>query len=105
MKKTYEAKADSLILTFPNTRLGKTVEIGTEKNPWPYTTEDVDEQRFLADHESVELAGEGGGVEATPEAQAKAQELNVDLSEVEGTGSGGRILVSDVEQAAKEREE
>lgn len=38
--------------------------------------------------------------EATEAAERKAEELGVDLYEIEGTGSGGRILVSDVEEAA-----
>lgn len=36
-------------------------------------------------------------VEATEAAERKAQELGVDLTNVQGTGSGGRITVSDVE--------
>ena len=48
--------------------------------------------------------GEAGepksGVEATPAAERRAEELGVDLSQVEGTGSGGRITVKDVNRAA-----
>lgn len=40
-------------------------------------------------------------VEATDAAERKADELNVDLAEVEGTGAEGRIIVGDVEKAAK----
>lgn len=40
-------------------------------------------------------------VKATGAAEAKAAELEVDLSTVAGTGSGGRITVEDVESAAK----
>ena len=39
--------------------------------------------------------------EATEAARKKARDLGVDLSGVEGTGSGGRILVRDVTKAAK----
>jgi len=38
--------------------------------------------------------------EATAAAERKAEELNVDLSRVEGSGQGGRITVGDVEKAA-----
>ena len=38
--------------------------------------------------------------EATEAAERKADELGVDVSEVDGTGSEGRILVADVEEAA-----
>ena len=44
-------------------------------------------------------------VDATEAAERKAEELGVELSTVEGTGSGGRILVEDVESAAKEEGE
>jgi pyruvate/2-oxoglutarate dehydrogenase complex dihydrolipoamide acyltransferase (E2) component len=40
-------------------------------------------------------------VEATDAARRKAEDLGVDLARVEGTGSGGRILVRDVQKAAK----
>jgi pyruvate/2-oxoglutarate dehydrogenase complex dihydrolipoamide acyltransferase (E2) component len=39
--------------------------------------------------------------EATDAARLKAENLGIDLSQVEGTGSGGRILVRDVQRAAK----
>jgi pyruvate/2-oxoglutarate dehydrogenase complex dihydrolipoamide acyltransferase (E2) component len=41
-------------------------------------------------------------VRATPAAERKADELGVDLSQIEGTGSGGRITVKDVTEAAKQ---
>ena len=44
----------------------------------------------------------GDEVEATEAAERKAEELDMDLSEVEGTGSEGQILVEDVEDAAGE---
>jgi pyruvate/2-oxoglutarate dehydrogenase complex dihydrolipoamide acyltransferase (E2) component len=40
------------------------------------------------------------GPEVTEAAQRRAGELGVDLSDVRGTGSGGRVLVKDVEAAA-----
>jgi pyruvate/2-oxoglutarate dehydrogenase complex dihydrolipoamide acyltransferase (E2) component len=53
--------------------------------------------------QQAEDAAEGGGQEepnATQSAQRKAQELGVDLSQVEGTGPGGQITIGDVENAA-----
>ncbi len=38
--------------------------------------------------------------EVTEAAERRAKELGVDLSGVKGTGSGGRVLVKDVEAAA-----
>ena len=40
--------------------------------------------------------------QATPAAERKAEELGVDLSQIEGTGSGGRITVKDVTKAANQ---
>lgn len=44
---------------------------------------------------------DGAGPEATQAARKKAEELGLKLSEIEGTGAGGRVLVRDVTQAAK----
>ena len=49
--------------------------------------------------EEVETSEEE--IEATDAANRKAEELDVDLSSVEGTGQEGRITVGDVEKAAK----
>jgi large subunit ribosomal protein L20 len=49
--------------------------------------------------EEVETSEEE--IEATDAASRKAEELDVDLSSVEGTGQDGRITVGDVEKAAK----
>ena len=44
-----------------------------------------------------------GEIEATDAARSKAEDLGVDLARVEGTGSGGRIIARDVQQAAKRK--
>ena len=51
-----------------------------------------------------EAEASDGEVNATDAAVRKAQELDVDLSSVEGTGQGGRITVGDVEKAARSEE-
>lgn len=43
-----------------------------------------------------------GRSEATEAAERKAQELGVDLTNVEGTGSGGRVTAPDVENAYRQ---
>jgi pyruvate/2-oxoglutarate dehydrogenase complex dihydrolipoamide acyltransferase (E2) component len=40
-------------------------------------------------------------VNATEAAERKAEELGVDISTVEGTGQGGRVVVGDVDDAAE----
>ena len=42
-------------------------------------------------------------VDATDAAERKAEELDVDLGSVEGTGAEGRVIVGDVEEAADEQ--
>ena len=54
--------------------------------------------------EAEEVETSEDDIEATEAAGRKAEELNVDLSSVEGTGQGGRITVSDVEKAARRDE-
>lgn len=44
--------------------------------------------------------GDRGRPEATKAAREKAQGLGIDLTDLQGTGSGGRILVNDVLKAA-----
>tara|TARA_B100000686_G_C16732995_1_gene941874 strand:+ start:380 stop:1597 length:1218 start_codon:yes stop_codon:yes gene_type:complete len=39
-------------------------------------------------------------IKASPSAKRKAEELNVDLSKIQGSGPGGRITVDDVESAS-----
>src|SRR5688572_12293494 len=46
-----------------------------------------------------------GEVEATDAARREATERGVDLTKVEGTGSDGRIIVSDVVEAAEAMED
>jgi large subunit ribosomal protein L20 len=41
-------------------------------------------------------------VNATDAAERKAEELGVDISTVEGTGQGGRVVVGDVDDAAED---
>jgi pyruvate/2-oxoglutarate dehydrogenase complex dihydrolipoamide acyltransferase (E2) component len=49
-----------------------------------------------------EAAEQKDRAQATPAAERKAEDLGVDLSQIEGTGSGGRITVKDVTEAANQ---
>jgi pyruvate/2-oxoglutarate dehydrogenase complex dihydrolipoamide acyltransferase (E2) component len=54
----------------------------------------------------AQQAAGGGGQEEEPDAtegaRQKADELGVDLSQVQGSGAGGRITIKDVQSAAKQ---
>ena len=63
---------------------------------------DVPEEDTAQD--SVSLRSEKASTDepdATEAARRKAEEMGLDLSQVDGTGAGGRILLRDVKQAAK----
>jgi pyruvate/2-oxoglutarate dehydrogenase complex dihydrolipoamide acyltransferase (E2) component len=63
---------------------------------------DAPEQGAGGGAEDPETENEGTGEpKATDAARRKAEELGIDLSRVEGTGAGGRILVGDVRRAAE----
>ena len=66
--------------------------------------EDLSLQKEEEPDSPEEGLGESDAQEEEPEvtetAERKAGELGVDLADVKGTGSGGRILVTDVEAAA-----
>jgi pyruvate/2-oxoglutarate dehydrogenase complex dihydrolipoamide acyltransferase (E2) component len=64
-------------------------------------TEVVDETGDVSGPPAGGGAEERGAPEATEAARNKARELGVDLSGLEGTGSGGRIIVRDVVKAAR----
>jgi pyruvate/2-oxoglutarate dehydrogenase complex dihydrolipoamide acyltransferase (E2) component len=46
-------------------------------------------------------AEDAGEANATDAARRKAEELGINLSQVEGTGAGGRIVLNDVKKAAE----
>ena len=64
----------------------------------------VEEEAVVGEASTPGEAGERKykKVQATPAAERKAEDLGVDLSQIEGTGSGGRITVKDVREAAKQ---
>jgi pyruvate/2-oxoglutarate dehydrogenase complex dihydrolipoamide acyltransferase (E2) component len=63
----------------------------------------VEEEAVVGEASTPGEAGEQKDrAQATPAAERKAQDLGVDLSQIEGTGSGGRITVKDVREAAKQ---
>ncbi len=65
----------------------------------------IDEAREnVADLDTDQIMRQGE-VEATDAARRQAKELDVDLTKIEGTGTDGRIIVSDVVEAGEAMEE
>ena len=64
--------------------------------------DDDEPEENQGDQEEDPQESEGGAedIEATDAARSKAEDLGVDLAQVEGTGSGGRIIARDVQQFA-----
>lgn len=60
-------------------------------------------QKNVANLDTEQLRKQGE-VNASEAARREARELGVDLTQVEGTGSGGNITVKDVKKAAEEAE-
>jgi pyruvate/2-oxoglutarate dehydrogenase complex dihydrolipoamide acyltransferase (E2) component len=81
------------------------LETGTQTAGAPQDTtpdtEVVDETGDVSGPTTDGSAGERAEPEATEAARNKARDFGVDLSSLEGTGSGGRIIVRDVTQAAR----
>jgi pyruvate/2-oxoglutarate dehydrogenase complex dihydrolipoamide acyltransferase (E2) component len=67
--------------------------------------EAIDEARQNVANLDTDQIRRQGEVDATDAARREARERGVDLTKVEGTGSEGRIIVSDVVEAAEAMEE
>ena len=110
LKKLKEAVSD---LEEQNQRLTETLEKQHEEQAEALREiRDLLEERLTARDTTLdesaqeEHSPEGEGpeeFEITEAAQRRAEELGVDPSNVKGTGSGGRVLVKDVEAAADGR--
>jgi len=79
-----------------------TTESGTTQTA---TTQSTTTQTATSDTgpsqtETAQSGSDADEVEATEAAERKAKELDVDLAEVEGTGSEGQVVVEDVEDAS-----
>ena len=79
-----------------------TVKDAFEK-PQDENPEGQEDQEIQEDVEAQEPDEESAEeTEATDAARSKAEDLGVDLARVEGTGTGGRIIARDVQQAANQ---
>jgi 2-oxoglutarate dehydrogenase E2 component (dihydrolipoamide succinyltransferase) len=65
--------------------------------------EDVQEERPQAEEQDGHREVEDGAGRASPSVRKLAQEYQVDLAEVSGSGSGGRITRDDVERLIREQ--
>lgn len=64
-------------------------------------TAEAEPETEEAEPEEAEPEEEAESIKATDAARRRAEELGVDLQEVEGTGSGGQITVDDVKKKAE----
>lgn len=64
--------------------------------------ESLDTAQRSVENLDTEKITEQGELDATDAARREAGKLGVDLTEVEGTGTDGRIIISDVMEAAQE---
>ena len=67
----------------------------------PSDTGVVEETDDASNSPAQEVGERPGGPQATAAAARKARELGVDLSDLRGTGAGGRIVVRDVTRAVE----
>ena len=65
----------------------------------------VDDVKNFAEAAEGGVAGEEGELDASDAARREAEELGVDLSQVEGTGPGGLVTVKDVRSLGEESED
>lgn len=89
-----ELETDKVNLEVGSEQPGVLAEIRVEEG------QDVEVGQVLGVVEAAGGAGQPdgeGGPEATPVAQKLAEEWQIDLAQVSGTGSGGRVTKSDVE--------
>ncbi|MDX5423423.1 MAG: pyruvate dehydrogenase complex dihydrolipoamide acetyltransferase [Hymenobacteraceae bacterium] len=77
-----------------NAQTDEAIEAGVEE----VTSEKVEETKVKATGATeVTGAGENGRIKASPLAKRMAQEKGINLSDVKGTGEGGRIVQRDIE--------
>lgn len=100
-------KKDVANLRKQNDKLAETLEKAREDQASAH----MELRKLLEEHLTTHDAGpdeqtedhsldDEEGPEVTEAAERKAKDLGVDLSGVKGSGSGGRILVKDVEASA-----
>ena len=80
------------------------VERGAEPAPEPKPRARRKPAAAPAQPAAEETGGEASGVEATDAAERRAEELGVELNEVEPSGAEGQVIIDDVEEAAEEED-
>jgi hypothetical protein len=81
-------------------------QAGEDLRPWQSADSPSNAEGGASGQNTTERVGDQGAedtaeVRATDAARRKAEEMGVDLSRIEGSGVGGRVVVSDVNQAAR----
>ena len=106
--KIMAAEGETIPITQTVAYVGKPGEVIEEKEesvPAPQKTEEkpvsvqIEEKKATID---LETAGER--IKASPLARRLASEYGLDLSKIQGTGPGGRIVKEDIEKAYQQKE-
>ncbi len=82
-------------------------ELGAEESAAPEEKEEEVAAEVQEEEEAAlpaPTAEEEGRVSASPVARRMAEELGIDLDQVQGSGPGGRIIKRDIQEHLKERE-
>lgn len=83
--------------------VGADGDIVSGDNGFEELSEETSDTPTVSADDGISSDAPGAAVKATESAKRKADELGVDLTDVEGTGSRNRVTVADVEKAAEKR--
>lgn len=86
-----------------NVSCGQMVEPGEESTRVDPT--DPHDKALIEDGQLIKISSDESEIEVSDEAAKLAQEHDLDLSNVQGSGSGGNIVIDDVRKAIKDAEE
>jgi len=106
--KIMAAEGETIPITQTVAYIGKPGEVIEEKEesvPAPQKTEEKPEAVQIEEKKAtIDLETAGERIKASPLARRLASEYGLDLSKIQGTGPGGRIVKEDIEKAYQQKE-
>ena len=99
------ARGAGYLVSFVGLRILKGASLAREEaeDIWA-EAQSMRRERQGAEPDTTVVKDTGGTIKATEAARRKAEELNLDLSGIQGTGAGGQITINDVKKKAKAEE-